>query len=272
MSVREEMIRQGSIIEACAKSLDEVESARMAIQNRVGAAERAGRDSVAQALRDALEGPYNPSINDHTGLLSIEKGLQKNLEKAMKAHPLYPWVQREKGIGAKQAGRLLAAIGDPYWNELYDRPRKVSELISYAGYSVDNGVAVHREAGKKSPWSSDAKTRAFLMAKSCLKTPQGRYAALLKEARAHADEAVHNVDCSGCGTCGTCGGRLGKNRVEHLEATGCSKRINAKAAAGSPLSRGHAQSRALRFVAKQILKDIWAESRDLYAEEAAQSA
>lgn len=60
----------------------------------------------------------------------------KNLTKRLKEHPLAPWLKAQKGVGDKQAARLLAAIGDPYYNSLHDRPRTVSELWAYCGYHV----------------------------------------------------------------------------------------------------------------------------------------
>lgn len=39
------------------------------------------------------------------------------------------------------------------------------------------------------------------------------------------------------------------------------------ALAGSDLSDGHKHARAIRLTAKEILKDLWIESRDIYQEQ-----
>ena len=52
------------------------------------------------------------------------------------------------GVGARQAGRLLGGGGGPILAPP-EPPRKVSELISYCGYAVDDeGVALR--PGKRS--------------------------------------------------------------------------------------------------------------------------
>ena len=45
-------------------------------------------------------------------------------------------VQRTIGLGLKQTGRLIGALGDPSWNALEDRPRRgPAELWAFSGYA-----------------------------------------------------------------------------------------------------------------------------------------
>lgn len=108
--------------------------------------------------------------------LEIEKDAVKNLSKILRGNPLYPWIRAQRGIGDKQAARLLSTIGDPYWNDLHNRPRTVPELWAFCGLHVDNitGVAIRRAKGVKSNWSPNAKMRAFLVSTSVVKQLDAR--------------------------------------------------------------------------------------------------
>src|SRR5215210_82503 len=81
--------------------------------------------------------PEHPDVARLAALVQaleqVEKDATKNLERLMRRHPLGAWVRSQPGAGEKQVARLLATIGDPYWNTLHDRPRTVSELWSYCG-------------------------------------------------------------------------------------------------------------------------------------------
>lgn len=190
----------------------------------------------------------------------IEHTLIKNLEKAVKQCPLGPWILEQKGIGLKQAGRLLGAIGDPYWHsgyfntgavdkagepvmKAYDRPRTVSELWSYCGYAVINGEAPRHRKGVQGRWNDTARMRAWNIAGSC-KMQKGvegaRYREVYDTARDKYADGVHAKDCIRCGPSGK------------------------PAPMGSPLSLAHQDARGLRMVAKEFLKDMWSESKRLH--------
>jgi len=202
-----------------------------------------------------------------------------NLQRVMRQHPLGPWVKNAPGVGEKQAARLLAAIRDPYWNDLHERPRTVSELWAYAGFHVIKtsgsqsigdiqsppaagstchadghsardahgaravGVAPKRQRGQKSNWSEDARKRAWLIAASCVKQPAGtRYRDIYDATRLKYADAVHATDCVRCGPSGK------------------------PAVVGSPLSAGHQHARAMRAIAKAVLKDLWTEAKRIHTE------
>jgi hypothetical protein len=201
-----------------------------------------------------------------------------NLQRALRKHPLAAFQKRHKGLGEKQFARLLAVLGDPYWNDLHDRPRTVSELWAYAGFHVIRtsggghlsgdthkasaaagststpgasvvarahitcapGVAPKRQRGQQSNWNETARKRVWVIASSMPKFPGGHYEQVYRAAREKYADATHPTDCVRCGPAGK------------------------PAPAGSELSDGHKHARAIRIVAKELLKDIWRESRDLY--------
>lgn len=108
------------------------------------------------------------------------------LQRQMRRHPLAPWAKARRGVGEKQAARLLAAVGDPYWNTLHDRPRTVSELWAYCGLHVTpQGTSARRQRGVPSNWSTGAKTRAYLVAVSCMKSVGSDYRQVYLDRRAH---------------------------------------------------------------------------------------
>lgn len=189
-------------------------------------------------------------------MVKLEKDATSNLQKAMRRHPLGPWVKAQKGVGEKQAARLLAAIGDPYVNSATGRPRTVSALWAYSGLHVlpashdqrdsqtilaggaqtsdpghevdDNtrykiaGVAAKRQKGQKANWSTNAKTRAYLIATSCIKQADSPYRAVYLQRRTHT-------------------------ATTHPDWT-----------------PGHSHNDALRVASKAILKDLWIAAREIH--------
>lgn len=225
-----------------AENLTDIEGVRMAMANRLRQFEGSESFGDIERLRAVLD-----------GMAKLEHDVVLHVQRAMRAHPLGPWVKRSKGVGEKQAARLLAAIGNPYWNSLHDRPRRgPAELWAYCGYHVlpaaghgssgpqglhagggqpsatltdqsindtqvvaVGGVAPKRRKGQRSNWNGAARTRAYLVAESCMKSPGGEY------------RAVYDA-----------------GRAKYLE-----------------LPAGHAHNRALRLVAKAVLRDIWIEAK-----------
>jgi len=150
-----------------ADKLDDLERVRIANENRLRSLRQvkqlAGTDAEAElsALTEAL--------------VALEAQATKSLEKAMRNHPLGPWVERTVGLGKKQTARLLAAIGDPLSKPVRDEegellgwePRTIAELRSYCG--LGDAASQKRRKGEQSNWSNTAKTRAILCAMSCIK-------------------------------------------------------------------------------------------------------
>jgi hypothetical protein len=122
-----------------AENLDDLEKVRIATENRLRHLTRNVDDSDGErrglGLSEA-DAPVAAVAAVVESLNGLEKDATRQLQKALRKHPLGPWIKAQKGVGDKQCARLLAAIGDPYWNDLHGRPRTVSELWAYTGLHV----------------------------------------------------------------------------------------------------------------------------------------
>lgn len=255
-------ILRDPLLALMADAVDDLERVRIASENRYRSLTRDEADSDGEVrglgLSDALpEVARQRTVVD--GIAALEHQAILNMNRQVRKHPLWlRYAKEQKGIGEKQFARLLAVIGDPYWNDLHDRPRRESELIAYCGYHVITsdsshprrdtqtlsavGVAPKRAKGQKSNWNEDARKRVWVITGSCLKA-QGQMAQTYYQAREKYADATHPADCVRCGPAGK------------------------PALAGSDLSDGHKHARALRKVAKTILKGLWLTARDIHQEE-----
>ncbi len=122
-----------------AASLDDLERTWIAASNRLRQLTRDEPDKDGEERGFGLT-PDHPGVRAQQavvdGLAVLAHGAELTLKRRLRQHPLHGWVKATVGVGEKQAARLLAAIGDPYWNTLHDRPRTVSELWAYAGLHV----------------------------------------------------------------------------------------------------------------------------------------
>lgn len=256
---------QDGVLALIAESLDDIERTRVAAENR--------HRSLIQVYGMAGM-PQEQAAGDFAAeLLKLEKQTILRLQRAMKAHPLGPWVVGQRGVGLKQAARLLAAIGDPYWNTLHDRPRTVSELWAYCGYhvlpvdqpsggaqrrsvggdqtgnpdhsSADDqtrcvGVAAKRRKGAKSNWSTNAKMRAFLIAEKCS-------IQLGQDCKREDGPPEHGASCK-CSPFRL----IYERRRAHTSVT------------HPDWEPGHSHNDGLRITAKEVLKALWIEARALH--------
>jgi hypothetical protein len=219
-----------------AEFLTDLEGVRIANGNRIGALERAG----------LAGGPELARADKLSDLLAAaEKLAEGDLTRALKALPIYPWISGTVGLGDKQVGRLLGVIGDPCWrrvqvdeNTVEWEPRTIGQLWSYCGYAVTDGVAPKRTRGQQASYNTEARTRCFLIAESCVKQRHSPYRAVYDTGREKYAEATHKQPCIRCGPSGK------------------------PALADSPLSDGHKHARALRLVAKEVLRDLWLAAGD----------
>ena len=204
------------------------------------------------------------------------------LKRRFRGHPLHPFVAARKGLGEKTVARLLGAIGDPYWNGKYGRPRTVGELWAYCGLHGSNG---HRAKGyrcdgcgaevlngvkknaphgcgggagggvgrwqAKTNWSGQAKMRTFLCIEPCIKL-DGKPD---KNGRARAKSPYRTIyeDAKA-------------KAAEHLHTDVCA-RCGPKgkpAKVGSPWSDGHKHGHAMRIARKELLRDLWLEAKRIH--------
>jgi hypothetical protein len=126
------------LLSLLAETLDDLERTRIAAENRAR--------SLAQVYDLEGEPPHVQAVALAEAIKALEHGAELQLKRALRQHPLGAWVRRSIGVGEKQGARLLAAIGDPYWNTLHDRPRTVSELWAYCGYHTLPADQTSRDA------------------------------------------------------------------------------------------------------------------------------
>ena len=239
-----------------ADMLDDLERVKIASQNRL----RSLTDDTPDAdgvLRGSAMPLTHPEAARLAALVQMVEAAEHqavlNLQRAMRSHPLGPWVKAQRGIGEKQAARLLAKIGDPCVNATAGTYRTVSQLWAYCGLHVvaggdpgpwrtdthvsPAGVAARRQKGQKANWSTDAKTRAWLIVQSCMKQ---------LDASCKTDTGV----------------------AEHVEGCGCSpyrvvidQRRQHTATTHPEWTPGHSLNDAMRVASKRLLRDLWREAR-----------
>lgn len=245
-------------LEMCADVVDDLEKVKIANENRLRTL-TTPRDQHGHGM--SVDHPDVKRLADIVAALSAaEHQAVLNLQRVMRKHPLGPFVKNSKGIGEKQAARLLSSIRDPYWNDLHNRPRKLRELYRFCGMDVVNtsaqttldsqsaigaGVAPSKHRGERVHWSPDARMRLWLIASKCVMVGHGGpYRAVYDAGRAKYADAVHTTECKRCGP-------KGKPALQ-----------------GSPLSAAHQHGRAIRLIAKQILRDLFEESKRIHEEAA----
>jgi hypothetical protein len=259
--------------------LDDTEATKIANENRLRQLTRTAVDSDGEERGFGLDESH-PDVANLAALVAllgqVEHQAVLQLQRKMRKHPLGPWIKSQKGVGDKQAARLLAVIGDPYWNDLHNRPRTVSELWAYSGLHVlpasqigigtqdtfaggdsspaggdssqashaDHvafaGVAARRQKGTKANWSTLAKTRAYLISESMLRAGNRE---VYDKRKAATEGRLHGAPCVRCGPKGK------------------------PAQPGSPWSDGHRHADALRIQSKELLKGLWREAKRLHEEQ-----
>jgi hypothetical protein len=247
MSAAKLDMAEGSVtLYLLAAQLDGMEDLRTATMNRFSQATRSTEDADGEVRGLGLD-PESPEVKAvkiaADNLATLEHQVVLELQRAMRRHPLGAWQKQALGVGEKQLARLLASIGDPFWNSLHERPRTVSELWAYCGLHTIEGGGARRARGQQANWSTDAKTRAYLIAASCIKKADSPYRAVYDERRAVTAERVHVRPCAQCNGAGT--------SSELIE---------------SPWRAGHQHADALRVASKRVLRDLWRAARDWHAE------
>lgn len=114
------------LLAMAADVLDDIEKVRIANENRL----RSLRDVFGLDERDPDVARLGAMVDVFK---KVEHDASLNLRRAMRRHPLGPFAAANRGIGDQQLARLLASIGDPYWNFPHGRPRTVSQLWAYCG-------------------------------------------------------------------------------------------------------------------------------------------
>lgn len=260
--------------------LDDLERVKIANQNRLRQLTRDTEDSDGEHRGFGLDESH-PDVARLAALVGMlekaEHDAVLNLQRAMRKHPLGPWVKAQKGVGEKQAARLLATIGDPCVNGSTGEYRTVSQLWAYCGLHVifpagqcgtgahlaraggdaspaggdpglssgddqtrSAGVAARRQKGQKANWSTLAKTRSWLIVQACMKQ-------LDPDCKTDTGIAEHVADCA----CSPYRVVIDKRR-EHTATT------------HPEWTPAHSLNDAMRIASKRLLRDLWREARRLH--------
>jgi len=248
------------VLASGAAILDELEQVGIANQNR-----------LRMLLQRGLPAD-DPDVEMFSDLIAKVEALAEEatdqIERFMiHQHPLGVWVKDTVGVGAKQAGRLLGEIGDPYWaHTVYedkdtgekievDYQRSFGDLVAYCGLHVQNEQAPRRRKGQQSNWNSNARKRLWLIADQSLRytgephksgprqgqpAPRSPYRDVYETGREKYENATHHYACQMCGKPGH------------------------PAPVGTALEPRHQHARALRLVMREILRDIWQRSKEIH--------
>ena len=122
--------------------LDDAERTRIANENRLYqlTSRRVDPDGVERGWGLDEKHPDVARLAALVDMLGkVEHQATLHLQRVLRRNPLAPWLAAQKGVGEKQAARLLAAIGDPYLKS-DGTPRRVSDLWAYCGH----GDPAHR--------------------------------------------------------------------------------------------------------------------------------
>lgn len=223
-----------------AEAVDGFEDLRKSSANRMRILTRDEPDSDGEERGFGLthEHPAIAALQAQLdGLKTLEHGAVLALQRQFRTHPLHPWVKAQNGLGEKTVARLLASIGDPYWNTLHDRPRTVGELFAYCGVA---GPGQRRRRGEVCNWNATGRMRLWIIVGPIIRG-KGHYRDVYDAARAKYAEKVHTAQCAQCG-------KKGQPAPE-----------------GSEWRDGHKHAGAIRLVMREILRDLWAEAARIHA-------
>ena len=177
------------------------------------------------------------------------------------AEPLYrEWLSNVTGVSSILTARVMHKIG--YCQDF----ERVSQLWSYAGLTPDSS----REKGEKLSYDPDLKTTAWMVADTMVKMGDNssyrtHFYDPYKDKQLNRMEQVEEAKEEGY-------------EIEVREIEDHNNTVPATFAVGegeekqlfkgtAPKSRGHADNRAKRYLAKKFLKHYWAIARDIKGED-----
>lgn len=281
-----------------AAQLDAIEDLRKATDNRLRQATRSTADKDGH-LRGLGLPTTNPAVKRTATMLdaleTVEHQVVLELQRAMRKHPLGAWQKSTRGVGEKQLARLLAAIGDPYWHTLNDRPRTPSELWAYCGLHtlpVDHdGLDTHTASvyGANAPVGHGPNGNQLLLAGRnqlaarhsgpldtqgspvwvAARRQRGQRANWSTTAKSRAYLIAEAMLKTGNRDRYDIRRQATTERVHTTACIQCGTK-GRPASPGTPWSPGHQHADALRLVAKKdVLLELWRAARDIHAKGAA---
>jgi len=193
-----------------------------------------------------------------------EQRLLKLAERLLKDEPVGAWLLAQKGIGPALG---VSILGEVWPLTRFQSPRR---LWAYAGLHVgDDGKAVKRKKGTKANWNARLKTRLWLFVQSVMKAG-GPWREIYDERKRYEYERI--------GLQGPSDSHIvveadPPDRGSHSVIASHPSHETANEVAGDThgvidnhktdeFSRLHLHNRAIRFVMKRLLKDLWCVAHD----------
>lgn len=178
---------------------------------------------------------YLADMLETANIASELEAQYKNVMRVVEAEPIYTeWLDNVNGVSVTLTARLIHAFG---YCEDFSR---VSNLWSYSGYAPGQ----KRERGEQLNYSPDAKKLGWLVADSFIKQgDRSKYRTKFYDP--YKSKQMRRME-----------------RAEDMTDA----QLNEKPWT-PPESKGHADARARRYVAKKFLKHYWAIARDMAGED-----
>ena len=219
----------------------------------------------------------------HLVLYGLELDQEKRVGELLQGFTIFPWLKDVKGCGPRMSGVLVSEVD-------ITRCPTVSALWAYCGLAVDTetGAAVRRRRGVQAKWNHFLKTKLMgVLGPGLVKQN--------KEYKAIYDDYKHYISSKMVETCELClgSGKVKKKKEDQderdiepadvNETEGVDKCYNCGGTGGpapAGKSNAHRHQRAVRYMIKMFLKDLWIEWRtleglpapDMYKEVAFQGA
>lgn len=240
--------------------LDDAERTRIANENRLRQLTRSEPDSDGEERGFGLDESHPDVARLATivdMLAKVEHQSALNLQKMLRQHPLGPWVKAQKGIGEKQAARLLAIVGDPYVNEQTGEIRTVSQLWSYCGHGDPSRRKFKgmTQADLFRLGNPTAKSRLWLISCAVLKAGGG------EEKATGAADSTQGAPSLAAVYYHRKRATVGREHARECVRCGPSGK---PAQIGSPWSDAHRHADALRVLGKEILRQLWLEAKRIH--------
>lgn len=232
-----------------ARQCADVQKTRIAMELRIGAAERSGWPEEASLfLLDSL-----------SRLEGLEDSLKQHLEKLAKQHPIYPFIAATPGISAYMFARLFGVTGP------LDRYATVSKLWKFLGMAVTpEGTAPRRKKGvpfTHTACDKDDHPQCINVVTGTAYTPEGKVVAhLIGQGFVLVNKgpyrAAYDLKRAEYLSRPRSGPSLCPMGQTHRSETGAiAACVKAKKEGGE--SSAHLDNAAMRYAAKQFLKDLW---------------
>jgi len=180
-------------------------------------------------------------------LKKLEGEIRVYIERVLRNVPIWTkYLSGIKGIGPVLAGGLLSYL-DPY------KARYPSGFWRFTGLHVEDGKAVKRRAGKKLDFNPKLRTLMWKIGRSFLFQGTEPYRKIYDERKVYENEKLGNPveNPRNCPHYVDCMERL----IKKAERTG--RKVK------SPPCKLHVASRALRYMVKRFLSDLWVTWRKL---------